>query len=262
VVLPGGTYRKGSDEGLGPAEDEEGPVREVTVGSFAIGATTVTAAQWREFVEQTGYVSDAQRFGWSHVFHLHLPPVVAARAPRAGSAPWWCAIPGADWQHPEGPGSDLSGRWDHPVVHISWRDANAWCLWAGGRLPTEDEWEYAARGGLDGARYPWGDDLHPDGEHVCNIWQGDFPHHDEAADGWAGTAPVRTYPPNGFGLFQTTGNVWEWCADTWRGGRIIKGGSFLCHASYCNRYRVAARSANEEDASAANAGFRCVWDIR
>ncbi|KDQ70031.1 formylglycine-generating enzyme family protein [Streptomyces halstedii] len=260
VRLPGGTFRMGSDEGLGHPDDEEGPVRAVTVGPFAVATTTVTTARWAEFAEETGHVSDAERFGWSHVFHLHLPPAVAARAARVRSAPWWCAVRGADWRHPEGPGSDLAGRDDHPAVHVSWRDAQAWCAWAGGRLPTEAEWEYAARGGLQDARYPWGDEPRPGGEHRCNIWQGGFPWREETADGWAGTAPVTTYAPNGFGLFQTVGNVWEWCADRRHGGRVIKGGSFLCHDAWCDRYRVAARSANEEDASAANAGFRCVWD--
>ena len=261
IPLPGVRFTMGTDDGVGRPEDEEGPAREVTVNPFAIGATTVTNAEWREFASATGYLTDAERFGWSHVFQGHLSPAAVAAAPRAVSAPWWCAVRGADWAHPEGAGSGINERLDHPVVHVSWRDAAAWCAWAGGRLPTEAEWEYAARGGFEQARYPWGDELLPGGEHWCNIWQGTFPTHDVAADGYAGTAPVPAYSPNAFGLHQTVGNVWEWCADEWRGGRVIKGGSFLCHDSYCNRYRVAARSANGEDASASNAGFRCVWDV-
>ncbi len=261
VRLPGGRFLMGSDEGLGPAEDEEGPARQVEVGPFMIGASTVTNDRFAQFIADTGYRTDAERYGWSHVFQLALPAVVAAGAPRPASAPWWCAVRGATWSAPEGPGSDLTGRADHPVVHVSWADATAYCAWAGGRLPTEAEWEYAARGGLTGARYPWGDDLMPAGEHRCNIWHGSFPGHNTLDDGYLTTAPARAFAPNGFGLFNTVGNVWEWCADRWRGGRVIKGGSYLCHESYCNRYRVAARSANGEDASSANAGFRCVWDV-
>lgn len=261
VNLPGGNFRMGSDERLGPVEDEEGPTRMVQVGPFTIDACTVTNERFAEFVAATGYSTDAERFGWSHVFHLLLPSAVAARAPRPRSVPWWCAVPGASWRAPEGPGSDTTDRLDHPVVHVSWNDAMAFCQWAGGRLPTEAEWEYAARGGLDGARYPWGDDLRPGGEHRCNIFHGEFPTRDTADDGYAGTAPAAAYAPNGYGLHNVVGNVWEWCADAWRGGRVIRGGSYLCHDSYCNRYRVAARSANGEDASSGNAGFRCVWDV-
>ncbi len=249
----------GSDEGLGPVEDAEGPVRELAVGRFAIGACAVSNEEFAAFVDATGFVTDAERFGWSHVFDLLLPPAVAARAPRAGSVPWWCAVRGAAWHRPEGPGSELVGRADHPAVHVSWSDAAAYCAWAGGRLPTEVEWEYAARGGVAGARYPWGNELLPAGEHRANIWQGEFPTYNSGEDGFIGTAPVDAYEPNGYGLFNTVGNVWEWCADSWRAGRVIRGGSYLCHDSYCNRYRVAARSANSEDSSAGNAGFRCAW---
>ena len=261
VSLAGGRFLMGSGEGLGPTEDAEGPVREVDVAPFAIDACAVSNDRFAAFVDSSGYRTDAESYGWSHVFHLQLSPREAGRAPRAESAPWWCAVRAASWRAPEGPGSDLAERGDHPVTHVSWNDAVAYCRWAGGRLPTEIEWEYAARGGLRGARYPWGDELTPDGEHRCNIWQGDFPRHDTGEDGWIGTAPVAAYPANGFGLHNCVGNVWEWCADPWRGGRVIRGGSYLCHDSYCNRYRVAARSANGPDASSGNAGFRCVWDL-
>jgi formylglycine-generating enzyme len=158
----------------------------------------------------------------------------------------------------------LDGRWDHPVVHVSWQDAAAYCAWAGRRLPTETEWEYATRGGLDQARYPWGDELTPKGVHQCNIWQGRFPVQDTAEDGYSGTAPVDAFHPNGFGLYNVAGNVWEWCADHYRSGqeiRAMRGGSYLRHPSYCNRYRVAARTANSPDSTSGNLGFRCAANI-
>jgi formylglycine-generating enzyme len=265
IVLPGGTFRMGTDDKDGFPEDNEGPVREVIVAPFAIDPYCVSNARFAEFVEATGYRTDAERFGWSYVFAKFLPGAVRKTAPRPPQTPWWCGVPGAYWRHPEGPDSDLDGRSDHPAVHISWRDATAYCQWAGGRLPTEVEWEYAARGGLDQARYPWGDELTPGGEHRCNIWQGRFPVHNTTEDGYAGTAPVDAYRPNGYGLFNTSGNVWEWCADPFAAGmseRSMRGGSYLCHESYCNRYRVAARTANTPDSSGGNLGFRCAADVR
>jgi sulfatase modifying factor 1 len=282
VPLPGGAFRMGTDGGDGFPPDGEGPARTVTVAPFAIARTAITNAQFREFVRATGHVTDADRIGWSYVFHAMVTTEGRTRTVgRSGEAPWWLAVRGATWSRPEGPGSSWRHRPDHPVVHVSWNDAAAYCRWSGTRLPTEAEWEYAAAGGLDGARFPWGDDLEPGGTHRCNVWQGEFPHHDTAADGHAGTAPVQTYPPNGFGLFQMTGNTWEWCADWWSGTwhaepgaprtdptgpptgtvRVLKGGSFLCHASYCNRYRVAARSSNTPDSSTAHMGFRVVVDL-
>jgi formylglycine-generating enzyme required for sulfatase activity len=170
-------------------------------------------------------------------------------------------VHGATWRAPEGPGSDLDGRLDHPVVHVSWHDAVAYCAWSGKRLLTEAEWEYAARGGLVQKRYPWGDELTPGGRHMCNIWQGQFPVRNTAEDGYRGTAPVDAFEPNGFGLYNVSGNVWEWCADPWGGdGRVMRGGSYMCHDSYCNRYRVAARTRNTADSSGGNLGFRCARD--
>ena len=266
VALPGGRFRMGTDDEDGFPDDREGPVREVEVGPFSIAATCVTNAQFARFVAETGYQTDAERFGWSFVFHLLLHPeartsVMDAHVP---GAPWWLAVRGATWRAPQGPGSSALACLDHPVVHISWADAQAFCRWAGARLPQEAEWEYAARGGLDQARYPWGDELVPGGEYRCNIWQGEFPRVNRAEDGWVGTAPVSAFEPNGFGLYNVVGNVWELCQSPWdpttasSGERVIRGGSYLCHVSYCNRYRVAARSRTTEDSSTGNTGFRVV----
>ncbi|WP_443050549.1 formylglycine-generating enzyme family protein [Streptomyces sp. NBC_00286] len=277
VALPGGTFRMGGEDADANPGDGEGPIREVTVGPFEIDTRCVTNERFAAFVDATGYRTDAERFGWSYVFARFLPGELRKVSPRPEGTPWWCGVQGAYWAAPEGPGSELDGRWDHPVVHVSWGDALAFCRWEGSRLPTEAEWEYAARGGLDQKRFPWGDELTPGGEHRCNIWQGRFPFRNTAEDGYKGTAPVDAFPPNGFGLFNTSGNVWEWCADWWgtdhgtgphtdptgpeQGtARVMRGGSYLCHDSYCNRYRVAARTSNTPDSSVGNLGFRCVRD--
>lgn len=275
-----GVFSMGSDGSDAFPGDGEGPVREVSLSPYLIDATAVTNLQFTAFVADTGHVTDAERCGWSFVFHAMVEPS-AAGAMRQGvvpDAPWWLAVDGASWRAPEGPGSDTGGRDNHPVVHVSWRDAAAYAAWAGKRLPTEAEWEMAARGGLAGARYPWGDDLRPGGVHRCNIWQGRFPHINTGDDGYVGTAPVDAYEPNGYGLYNMSGNVWEWCADWWgvdwpvrrqpapckdpRGpatgsAKVIRGGSYLCHASYCNRYRVAARTFNSIESSTGHTGFRC-----
>jgi formylglycine-generating enzyme required for sulfatase activity len=254
-------------------------VREVSLDSFYIGITTVTNLQFAEFIKATGYQTDAERYGWSFVFYGLLSEKIKDTHPQvAAQTPWWCAIPGAMWSKPEGEDSHIEERMDHPVVHVSWNDANAYCKWAGKRLPTEAEWEYAARGGLIHKKFPWGDELLPEGKHRCNIWQGDFPAYNSLDDGYLGTAPVKSFEPNGFGLYNTSGNVWEWCNDWFspdfhktenrnnptgpmKGeSKVMRGGSFLCHHSYCNRYRVAARSSNTVDSSTSNIGFRCVAD--
>jgi formylglycine-generating enzyme len=206
-------------------------------------------------------VTDAERFGWSFVFAELLPdsfPVTRSVA----AAPWWRQIEGADWRHPDGPQSGVDERMDHPAVHISFNDALDYCEWVGGRLPTEAEWEFAARGGLAGKAFPWGDELEPGGVHRMNVWQGSFPAENTRADGFYGTCPVDAFPPNGYGLHNTTGNVWEWTADRLGPGgpRVQKGGSYLCHAGFCRRYRVAARQGSEPESSTGNLGFRCAAD--
>ncbi len=270
----------GTDDEVGFPEDGEGPIREVTVSPFQMDATAVTNSQFSRFVKDTGYKTEAEQFGWSFVFHSFVPEETATRVEQTVQiTPWWWPVDGACWSKPEGPESSLAGRWDHPAVHISWNDAVAFTEWAEKRLPTEAEWELAARGGVEGARYPWGDELTPDGEHRCNIWQGTFPEGNTEEDGFASTAPVNAFPPNGYGLYNVSGNVWEWCADWFspdhhldgprtdpkgpdRGdARSMRGGSYLCHESYCNRYRIAARSANTPDSSTGNLGFRCAQDL-
>ena len=277
IFLPGGSFLMGSDDKEGFPSDGEGPVREITISPFYVEETTVTNRQFEAFIKATHYKTDAERYGWSFVFYGLLSEAIRNTHPQvAMQTPWWCAIQGATWDHPEGKDSDTSDRMDHPVVHVSWNDAMAYCQWAGKRLPTEAEWEYAARGGLVQKRFPWGDELTPWGEHHCNIWQGHFPDYNSLEDGYLGTAPAKSFPPNNFGLYNMSGNVWEWCNDWFSpdfhqrdtrinpkgppegNAKVIRGGSFLCHHSYCNRYRVAARSSNTPDSSSSNMGFRCV----
>lgn len=273
VELEGGAFAMGSEPPYDYPGDGEGPVHDVVVGPFRIDRCAVSNERFAAFVEDTGHVTDAERWGWSFVFGGHLPPDFPdTRA--VADAPWWRQVHGAWWRRPEGPQSDLEGRGDHPVVHVSHNDALAYCAWVGARLPTEAEWELAARGGLEGRVFPWGDELEPGGEHRMNVWQGEFPARNTGADGHLGTAPVDAYPENGYGLHNMTGNVWEWTADwfdpAWYGSspaedpagpatgerRVTRGGSYLCHASYCRRYRVAARGSNAPDDATGNIGFR------
>jgi formylglycine-generating enzyme required for sulfatase activity len=258
VRLPGGTFLMGTEDRDGFPADREGPVRPVDVAPFAIDPHAVTVERFAAFADATGHLTDAERYGWSFVFAGLLPDGFPPTAALVG-AEWWRQVHGADWRRPEGPGSSSDDRRDHPVVHVSFHDALAYCAWAGVRLPSEAEWEHAARGGLQQRRFPWGDELTPGGEHRCNVWQGAFPDHDTGEDGFRGTAPVDAFAPNGFGLHNVSGNVWEWCADPWDAlgaARVIRGGSYLCHQSYCNRYRVAARSSSTPDSSTGNTGFR------
>ena len=277
LLLPGGEFLMGTDDPVGYSADGEGPVHTVALRPFYIDHFAVTNARFAEFVASTRHVTDAERFGWSFVFAGLLPDDFPETRGVAGAA-WWRQVEGADWAHPEGPHSTLDARAQHPVVHVSWRDATAYCAWAHARLPTEAEWEYAARGGLNQRRYPWGDELTPDNAHRCNIWQGLFPGTNTCDDGYYGTAPVDSFEPNGFGLYNMAGNAWEWCRDWFspryyagsprddpRGPaegtpRVIRGGSYLCHDSYCFRYRVAARSGNTPDSTTGNTGFRIARD--
>jgi len=256
VALEGGTFLMGAEGPECVAGD--GPVREVEVGTFAIDRCAVSNNRFAVFVEATGHVTDAERYGWSFVFGGLLPDEFPDTR-GAVQAPWWRQVHGACWRQPEGPQSSIEDRLDHPVVHVSWRDAEAFCRWSRARLPSEAEWEFAARGGLVQKVFPWGDELEPGGEHRMNVWQGTFPAENTLGDGYLGTCPVDAFPANGYGLHNTTGNVWEWCADSFDGGEamVTRGGSYLCHDSYCNRYRVAARSSNTVDTSTGNMGFRC-----
>ena len=265
VHLPGGVFLMGTDYAGGFPADGEGPVRPVKVDPFWMDATAVTTSSFGNFVEATGYKTEAEQFGWSFCFRSEQA------SQHVAAVPWWGKVDGINWRHSDGP--------DHPVVHVTWNDAAAYANWAGKRLPSEAEWEFAARGGLEQKLYAWGDELTPQGEHRANIWQGTFPTDNTAEDGYVFTAPVNAFAPNGYGLFNMAGNTWEWCADwfdaAWHitatyenptgppagAARVMRGGSFLCHESYCNRYRVAARTQNTPDSSAANIGFRCVRDV-
>ena len=277
VEIPGGRALVGTGRAE-LADDGEGPVRRVAVKPFLLGATTVTNAEFAAFVEATSHVTEAERWGWSFVFWSDVPKSAGPTEGVVGSE-WWRRVDSATWRAIHGPGSEDACRPDHPAVHMSWNDAAAYAAWVGGRLPSEAEWEHAARGGLGDVRFPWGDEEPDDsGFFPCNIWQGRFPQANSAADGHAATAPAASFAPNGYGLYNMVGNVWEWSADefrirslkkrvrerlkTMRGFRLSKGGSFLCHRSYCYRYRIAARSGISPDSSAAHQGFRVAWDLR
>ncbi len=273
--IPGGMARVGTDRPILDLDDES-PVRKVRVKPFRMDRTTVTNARFKAFVDDTGYVTEAERIGDSFVFAGNLPDD-APPSRAVAAAPWWREIKGANWRLINGPGSEAAWRPDHPVVHVSWNDANAFATWASGRLPTEAEWEHAARGGLGDARFPWGDSEPNDTDHFpCNIWQGDFPRANRGLDGYIATAPARSFAPNGYGLFNLVGNVWEWTSQAFKvrasnkaarsehagkaGYKLLKGGSFLCHASYCYRYRIAARTGNSPDSTTTHQGFRLVYD--
>lgn len=273
--IPGGRALVGTRAPQIP-NDGESPVRQVRVAPFRMGRTAVTNAAFKDFVDATGYVTEAETFGWSFVFWAQVPKAVG---PTQGivDVEWWRRVDGANWRDINGPGT-MAEAWhpDHPVVQVSWHDAQAYAAWAGGRLPTETEWEHAARGGLGDVRFPWGDAEPNDTDHTpCNIWQGHFPETNTAQDGYVTTAPATSFAANGYGLYNLVGNVWEWTADPFRiaslkkevkarvagmkGYKLSKGGSFLCHKSYCYRYRIAARSGTSPDSATTHQGFRVVW---
>ena len=271
--LSGGWFYMGTDNALYP-QDGEAPRRRVFISPFAIAATTVTNAEFAHFVSATGYQTSAEILGRSFVFK----PGANSKSALSGSnpvayAPWWQDTEAACWHAPQGHGSTIAEIPDHPVTHVSYTDALHYCDWSNTRLPTEAQWEYAARGGLTDYDFPWGDTLEPNGQHRCNIWQGQFPTNNTASDSYALTAPVNAYPPNAFGLYNMTGNVWEWVADRFTTNHsprpvknpagplngkyyVTRGGSFLCHHSYCARYHVFSRQSLTADTSCANIGFR------
>jgi formylglycine-generating enzyme required for sulfatase activity len=304
VWIPGGEFRMGSDSQL--AWPDEKPAHQVRVDGFWMDEHEVTNAQFRAFVAATGYVTTAEKAPTKEEILSHSPPGTppppddklvpgslvftppAGRVRLDDYSQWWAWVPGSDWRHPEGPRSSIAGRDDHPVVHVSWDDAMAYARWAGKRLPTEAEWEFAARGGLEGKPYIWGDEPPTDQHIFANIWQGEFPNANSNGDGFVRTAPVKSFPPNRFGLYDMAGNVWEWCADWYdhdlyrqrallsvvvnpRGPdhsndpsrpyealRVQRGGSFLCTDEYCSRYRPSARQGGSIDTGQSHVGFRCV----
>ena len=297
VFIPGGEFTMGSDKHY----PEEAPAHRVAVDGFRIDRCTVTNKEFRRFVDATSYVTLAEKPANEANYPGAQPEMLVPSSVvfRKSSGPvdlrnhynWWIYVAGADWRHPRGPGSSLQGLWDHPVVHVAFEDAEAYARWAGKELPTEAEWEFAARGGLDGAEYVWGEELMPRGKPNANTWQGEFPWQNLLEDEFEWTAPVGSFPPNGYGLYDMAGNVWEWTTDWYqeqtkiehacctmpnpRGGaeqasydprtpgvkiprRVMKGGSYLCAPNYCRRYRPAARMAQSVDTSTCHLGFRCV----
>ena len=275
VAIPGGRVLVGTSSPV-LAADTEGPLREQRVAPFRLGRTTVTNDEFRRFVEATGYVTEAEEVGWSFVFWAQVPKSIQDTRGIPG-AEWWRQVFGANWRDVNGPGTEAEACLpDHPVVQVSWNDARAYADWAGGRLPSEAEWEHAARGGLGDVKFPWGDAEPDDDSHQpCNIWQGRFPQVNTGADGYRATAPAHSFAANGYGLFNMVGNVWEWSGDPFRlrslkqeaktrqrnmkGYRLTKGGSFLCHRSYCYRYRIAARSGSSPDSATTHQGFRVAF---
>ena len=278
VLIPGGMGLIGTAHPFLPT-DGEGPLRQQAVEPFRMSQGSITNADFAAFVNETGYVTEAEHIGWSYVFWSQVPDYVGPTRCVPGLE-WWRAVEGARWNRVTGPRCTLAANSlaDHPVVHVSWNDANAYCSWAGGRLPTEAEWEHAARGGLGDVRFPWGDAEPDDVQHVpCNIWQGQFPDNNTAKDGYLTTAPAISFMPNGYGMHNMSGNVWDWLSEPFvspfqrrrrphsqvtenSAPRLAKGGSFLCHKSYCYRYRIASRIGNPPDSATTHMGFRTVWD--
>ncbi|XP_074100823.1 formylglycine-generating enzyme [Cotesia typhae] len=277
VKIKTGVYFIGTDKPVF-TQDGEGPKRPVELNSFYIDKYEVSNKNFEIFVNATGYKTEAEKFGNSFVFDGLISEEIKAEIKQAvAQAPWWLPVDKASWRHPEGPDTNITYRMDHPVIHVSWNDAVAYCTWLGKRLPTEAEWEVTCKGGLDDRLYPWGNKLTPKNKHRINIWQGEFPNKNTAEDGYKGTAPVTAFPPNGYGVYNIAGNVWEWTSDWWSvkhtkykthnstgpatgSDKVKKGGSYLCHENYCFRYRCMARHQNTPDTSAGNLGFRCAKD--
>lgn len=276
VELPGGIFEMGTRKST-IAADLDSPRRRVKVSPFAVCPHSVTVAEFRAFVDATGYLTVAEREGWSYVFHLLLADPAAWTESPPGLR-WWRRVDGATWFAPEGPGSNTKGREDHPVTHIAWYDAQAYACWSGLRLLREAEWEYAARGGLARKKFPWGNEREPSGKPAMNTFRGRFPDLHDLGDRWTGTVPVDAFFPNGFGLYNMTGNVWEWVEDRFGElppsrkiplrdpagaatgyARVQRGGSYLCHESYCDRYHVHSRTRNSPDTSLGNSGFRLAY---
>jgi len=264
VSVPAGSFFMGSNDPDANPLDIEGPVREVEVLGFEIASTPVTNLQFAAFTSETGYITEAEKAGWSFVFHL-LVPNTAEVLGISESAWWWQGVKGANWRNPTGGEETYLELANHPAVHISYADALAYCEWGNFFLPNEEQWEKAARGGLTTNRFPWGNELLIDNRWQCNIFQGIFPNENSAEDGFLGTSPVKSFAANGYGGYDFSGNVWEWTASNFSaafGGpeenlaKVTRGGSYLCHDSYCNRYRVGARNQTPQDSIAGNIGFR------
>lgn len=275
TMIPEGHYKLGAKTPIFPA-DHELERDAILEDNFYLDKYEVSNKDFEEFVKATKYITDAEKFGDSFVFKAFLDEETQKKYHdfRVAAAPWWYKINGSDWRHPFGPASSIDEMMDHPVVHVSWRDAKKFCEWRGKRLPTESEWEVACRGGKRGRLFPWGDSFMPKGDHLMNIWQGEFPDGNTMEDGFAGTSPVDSFKQNGYDLYNIVGNVWEWTSTYWNPNdeddeqsetppnRVKKGGSYMCHHSYCYRYRCAARSQNTEDSSSGNLGFRCAKNFK
>ncbi|MCU6431369.1 formylglycine-generating enzyme family protein [Lacticaseibacillus paracasei] len=277
--IKGGSFQMGTDDHIGFDEDYEGPPTIVRVPSFSMADTPVTNADFDDFIAATAYQTVAERLGSSFVFELLIPEEERVTYQHVAGAPWWLLVPGADWQHPYGAESSNIDLDNHPVVHVALEDALAYCQWSHSQLPTEAQWEYAAGAGT-ATTYPWGESLVDEHGFHANTWQGDFPNDNTAEDGFVGTVPVKSYEPNSNGLYQMIGNVWEWCrnprytllddfnAEQFKLGKVpaageyaIRGGSFLCHCSYCNRYRTAARNGVDLQSTSSHLSFRCIKEV-
>ncbi len=290
ICIPGGNFEMGGNGAQ--ARQDELPLHKIELDTFWMDETEVTNVQFRSFIESTGYITTAEKdfeftSGQGELIHQRAGALVFQKTnDPSGVDSWWKFVEGANWKHPQGPSSGISGKDDYPVAQISWLDAVEYCKWSGKRLPTEAEWEYAARGGIKHAVYPWGDETLGTGKQKCNSWNGNFPSQNSLKDGYERSSPVRSYAPNGFGLYDMAGNVWEWCGDWYDADyykvcveknifkniygpnaspsreKVIRGGSFLCNDSYCSGFRVSARMKTSPETGLEHTGFRCVKDYK